>query len=56
MCLQVKDPPAATYTASDSLSVVVALIVLGSDNYFQLSLCLLVVSTEIKGTTERVKS
>lgn len=48
--------PAATAMAMNFLPVVTVLIDLCSDNYFQLSLCLLTVSAEIMGRPECARS
>lgn len=49
LCLQAKNHPAPMYGAINFLSVVAALIVLCSDNYFLWSFCSLVISTKVEG-------
>ena len=49
LCLQAKNPPAIMYVAINFLSVVAALNVLCSDNYFLWSFCSLVISTKVEG-------
>ena len=49
LCLQAKNHPATVYVAINFLSVVSALIVLCSDNYFLWSFCSLGISTKVEG-------
>jgi hypothetical protein len=52
----VKDGTDTMSVATNFLSVVIMVIVLCSDNYFQLSFCSLGVSTEIRGRVEYAES